>query len=98
MCTSDWEETTCTWNNRPSISGTKIGTTQSLSTEGYRYATLDIAAVQNMWATNYGLCMKGSTTDTAVMYSLNRSGTAQDPYLYLTYTGSDTGGQVIFIT
>lgn len=99
---ADWDESTLTWNNKPAVTGSSIGTI-SFAVTGY--ATLDITSIVKSWCNGtinpYGLRFhNGGTTavDINTPQIVSSEGVANKPFIAITTIsgGLGIGSPMIF--
>jgi hypothetical protein len=94
IASDSWTESTLTWNNRPAVTSTVLGTLTGASAVNTAYsATLDPAQVKLLIGTQTSLAvMDGQSTDSLYFWSKNFSTVASQPTLVLTYVSSGGSG------
>jgi hypothetical protein len=94
---TDWNESTVSWNTRPSVSGTQLGSvTMTHNINGGEY-NIDISSIVKEWVdgtkVNRGLALKRVSGDTTYSYSLytsDNSTVSVRPKIEVTYNAAPT--------
>ncbi|MBA7476358.1 hypothetical protein ES707_11743 [subsurface metagenome] len=101
LCDADWDESTLTWNNMPSISGGEIGSTMNLTTTGWKSNI--ITTIFNNWftgaANNYGIMFwtdEAESGSAGAGYVNTSENVSYQPYVLVNYTVP--GGFFIFLS
>ena len=83
---NSWAENTLTWNNRPAISGTLLGTLAGASEVNKSYdVTLGVSALAPYLDTTQTLGISSTGTDSLYLWSNNYAGTSSRPKLLLSF-------------
>ena len=84
--TGDWQETTVTYDTRPALAETSVGTLDAPTTPGGVYsAPLDLTAIQAALGGPLDLALTGTGTDSLWFWSREARQAASHPQLLLTF-------------